>query len=600
MDDDVFAELMESMLQDMAAWAIRYDPDTERFLARVQQKLDDAGGSLSPEEARKRAITIQVIALLLWHRLPLPSRGFRSAPLRQPGRNEPCICGSGRKVKHCCGPFLRELRKLHLPDELAAQVMLDAAPVRILRQAHEHLSHELLAAIAADWLENDKAERALALLEPIAERDDAALSRKSAAAINVLYNLYDDLDMPRKKARLVQRMRRHPDRTLRSDACQRHAIILSDRGDDEGAWNAFLEARKLTPDDPSLAVLELLLLFQRGEFNRMRQRGVFWLKRLERMNRNGELDDLIDRVRALMNEPEAVMIAGHPDRESDVQRLLDILHHHPAPALPLERPKAQGDVLVMVPVDDRARTLLKDWEKAVIDCEDMWADTGWLTLLERHPELLGSFVVLDDVLEAIRQLDSANTVALEDIVARLSLPLIVEAVPTDPELPMPWSFLENRPVLRLMELQTGIQDEKSEPYVEWLEWMLALNPVDNQGAREWLMGSYLRLGRYQEAVRLGECYPEDILVAIPFGHALALFALGRKEEASRRLKQAIQDSPKVAKALLANRMRKPKLHPGGVMLGGDDEAWLYRQTARDLWRSVPGAMEWLKEKAGDV
>jgi len=23
--------------------------------------------------------------------------------LKEPGRNEPCICGSGKKFKHCCG-----------------------------------------------------------------------------------------------------------------------------------------------------------------------------------------------------------------------------------------------------------------------------------------------------------------------------------------------------------------------------------------------------------------------------------------------------------------------------------------------------------------
>ncbi|QTF91328.1 SEC-C metal-binding domain-containing protein, partial [Halomonas sp. BM-2019] len=48
------------------------------------------------------------IARTLWNAAPLPSRGFRPAPLPEPKRNDPCPCGSGKKFKRCCQPLLGE------------------------------------------------------------------------------------------------------------------------------------------------------------------------------------------------------------------------------------------------------------------------------------------------------------------------------------------------------------------------------------------------------------------------------------------------------------------------------------------------------------
>jgi len=57
----------------------------------------------------------------------------------------------------------------------------------------------------------------------------------------------------------------------------------------------------------------------------------------------------------------------------------------------------------------------------------------------------------------------------------------------------------------------------------------------------------------------------------------------------------MRQSPRVAHRLLADRCRRPHIDPHGIRLGGDDEAWLYREAMRDVWQATPGAMAWLAE-----
>ena len=63
---------------------------------------------------------------------------------------------------------------------------------------------------------------------------------------------------------LVERLKKSHNRVLRSTGLQREATVCSDRGDIRDAWRAFNEARHLTPDDPSLSHLEVLLLLAEG------------------------------------------------------------------------------------------------------------------------------------------------------------------------------------------------------------------------------------------------------------------------------------------------------------------------------------------------
>ena len=109
------------------------------------------------------------------------------------------------------------------------------------------------------------------------------------------------------------------------------------------------------------------------------------------------------------------------------------------------------------------------------------------------------------------------------------------------------------------------------------------------------MRGYLATGRDEAALALAAKFPTDSLVDIAYGRALALFRLGRRDEATAALREALEQSPKVGKFLLAEKRRKPRIDPHGVRIGGDDEAWLYREAMRETWQATPGAMAWLGE-----
>ena len=81
---------------------------------------------------------------------------------------------------------------------------------------------------------------------------------------------------------------------------------------------------------------------------------------------------------------------------------------------------------------------------------------------------------------------------------------------------------------------------------------------------------------------------------VSFGNVLALYRLGRKKEALEELCNALEFLGKIPRYLTAKRVRKPKLHPDTIQLGGDDQAWLYREEMRDVWLQTHGALEWLK------
>ena len=64
---------------------------------------------------------------------PLPALGFRSHKLPLPGRNEPCLCGSLRKYKHCCADIVPLFPRLD--GELLGGLVIGAAAHGLARIA---------------------------------------------------------------------------------------------------------------------------------------------------------------------------------------------------------------------------------------------------------------------------------------------------------------------------------------------------------------------------------------------------------------------------------------------------------------------------------
>ena len=126
------------------------------------------------------------------------------------------------------------------------------------------------------------------------------------------------------------------------------------------------------------------------------------------------------------------------------------------------------------------------------------------------------------------------------------------------------------------------------------EWMvLTLNPNDNQGLRANLIHDYLRLGKIAEALSLSKHYPDD-LAEMSYGIALALFMDHQNQAAQLALTTARKRYPEVAKMLLADKPKQPRLRKGRVQVGGKDQAWYYFKDNLDVWK-VSGGLDWLKQ-----
>jgi hypothetical protein len=129
-----------------------------------------------------------------------------------------------------------------------------------------------------------------------------------------------------------------------------------------------------------------------------------------------------------------------------------------------------------------------------------------------------------------------------------------------------------------------------------MQKMLALNPSDNHGMRDYLVNMLLEAGESGEALQLVERYPDDAGAGICFGAVLAHFRLGEIDSARAALKSALRFHPKVPEYLLKPNLPKPRIDDFGVSFGGDDEAWSYREDMAETWAATPGALEWLEHQ----
>lgn len=638
------------------------------------------GSQLARDDEMQRAFAA-TLALPLWNAMPLPRCGFRTEPIPEPGRNERCPCGSGRKFKHCCarapslGPFTTDLL---WPFVLGAL----RGPTREAALRSGHLPREAVLQYAADEIETGHSDSAIELLEPmliepLRHHDDLA-----AHALDLLCNAYDARgNALRRKRSLLKRIGAGAPRSpLRSAAHQRLACILMDRGEAGAAWLAYRDAQQDDPGNAALGMLEVQLLMSEGRNDEARQRAGFFLRQLRRTGADLEprilefygqvathpvramsdiafdmaqgagrrLAEWLDTVQS-RPLPVYTLSSGNDDSmqsapnalaerirqmgvvESEIERTMsklqaqlaeferlapESLSEDEAPRPPHERPV----VTLIAPetiaaIEERWRRVfplgkpfsvhplpwgdLDPWEPA--------SESRWMQLLESHPDAFDSVDVLDDLATATmlhRQRDQPA------VVDRLSRPLlersvaileraIADARSTVPPTLLSWGLTTNRPALRalyrLHELE--MHSRRDVEAKQLAERLLALNPDDNHGLRCWLSSAYLKTGDADACVRLVEAYSDDTSPELRFNFALALYRLGRAQSATRALRSAHLESPRVTRFVIQKRIARPTLSEHGVSLDGDDRGWLYREDMRSTWAATPGALDWAAKVA---
>ena len=234
---------------------------------------------------------------------------------------------------------------------------------------------------------------------------------------------------------------------------------------------------------------------------------------------------------------------------------------------------------------------------------DVWAPPQvefWVAFLEQYPDAMNSLDILDDVMVALAYMPNDNsTWAGTPLRAKIykRTHQLLDAVKAN-ELVLPWLCHENRPALRLLANEALELHDYGEPEaMSRMQQLLRLNPNDNHGLRDLVVNLHLKRGEDRDALSVIAAYPHDNMSALCFGKVLALFRLGDIDNATVALKAANKLKPQIVKFLVPERKAQPKSSAYGIQIGGDDEAWQYRDQMREVWRSVPGVMEWLKRMA---
>jgi tetratricopeptide (TPR) repeat protein len=158
-----------------------------------------------------------------------------------------------------------------------------------------------------------------------------------------------------------------------------------------------------------------------------------------------------------------------------------------------------------------------------------------------------------------------------------------------------WGVLESRPYMRA-RFQLGVlllMLGRHEEAIREFEEMLELNPNDNQGVRDELLGLYLLTDRLDGADRLFRQYRDDCSATFAWARVLRDWIAGNIGAATRALDAALKRNRHVAD-LLAGRKKLPLPPSDYYALGSREEAVHCVLAQGEAWLSHPAAPEWLR------
>ena len=157
-----------------------------------------------------------------------------------------------------------------------------------------------------------------------------------------------------------------------------------------------------------------------------------------------------------------------------------------------------------------------------------------------------------------------------------------------------WGLLETRPYMRARQQLAEMLTEAGllQDAISHYEAMLELNPNDNQGVREPLLGLYLRIGDLDRAGKLLRRYKRDASATFAWGRVLERFLAADMEAATAALKTARKENPFMELYMSAQRTF-PKDMPDSYAMGSPEEAIVSLETLAPAWMAHPEAMFWL-------
>jgi tetratricopeptide (TPR) repeat protein len=159
-----------------------------------------------------------------------------------------------------------------------------------------------------------------------------------------------------------------------------------------------------------------------------------------------------------------------------------------------------------------------------------------------------------------------------------------------------WDVVELSPYLRALHRTADLLRlaGRTEEAVGRLETMLKLDPDDNHGARDLLLGCYLLQRDLPRARGLLQQFADDRSAPMLWSATLERFLARDRKGASAALRAA-RDENKYVEDYLALR-KAPEGEPPGQYESGDENEALYCVDAIGMaWMHYPEAVEWLVE-----
>lgn len=116
-----------------------------------------------------------------------------------------------------------------------------------------------------------------------------------------------------------------------------------------------------------------------------------------------------------------------------------------------------------------------------------------------------------------------------------------------------WYDIENRAILRAF-YYFGIElmnEQNFERAIKEFEFILNVNPDDNQGVRFLLLACYFKQDRIDDILKLEKFFPEEQSIEFLYGKFLALYLLDMKNEAAKQLIKAQESYPFVVEEIIS-------------------------------------------------
>jgi len=638
--NEAVTKVVEMTLRSGIQLLLDIEPDGPTFVGRfvntIMQDEDHPFRQFTPKDDDLWDVAA-LLGLSIWKKTPLPSNDYQPSE-HWPDDKDPCWCGSKRAFSRCCGNLISSEGVAFSSQQQNTTMLLELIPIDAIPTLYLTIPSPILAAAAVCWTsEGDEVllERARQMIEPMLIDNKVAIQPHCEHALRALLVIYFKQGKEAETKKLLERMLKHPDRAMKKAALEYQCQMLEELGQYDEAKDQFQLLQKVDPDNINLPFIELKLLASLGERETFEKRSQFWLQRLKKRNKNGELDEMIMLVEQLSqiltfemidNEQsfplDEVLDADFNERpfigkydKDEVLALGNLLidwlkeakaeieEEEPMPELMHEYSVRDGFAYIE-PKTEKMKQIEKRWTHKSFNFDDGMGKCK--AVLEENPELVGSIFVISDLLRLFDALFELSDVdgsefflilyVCRDLRAVVS-GQVFSLIPEEPPYPLNMDEKNSSLILDCLYEQACYVIDHSDPTtgIELLECAMLLDAEDIRDHRKLLVPLYMKEQRDQDVIRLCEQFPDDRDFRMLYSYPLALFRIGDKAKATQMMKKAWAKLPKIAEALLCEKDSGLYAYDDdSVKMGSDEEASLYRRQFRETWMQADGAIACLK------